>query len=248
MFGTKNGWERADYFRPGEPWRRAGEDQRAFGWTRRRGTTASRVEHAAIRERVGIVDMTSFGKLEVSGPGRSALLERVCDNRIDRPVGSVVYTQLLDDARRHRRRRDRDAARRRSLPRRHGAGAVDSDRGLLELNGDATVRSDVTDELAVIGMWGPRAREVLAAVTRTTSRTRRSRSARAGRSRSAARRRSRSGSPTSASSAASSTCHASGRCRSGTSCVAGSAGTEPVGYRRSTHCGSRRATATSAPT
>ncbi len=34
VFGTKNGWERADYFDPGRPWRRAGEDQRRFGWTR----------------------------------------------------------------------------------------------------------------------------------------------------------------------------------------------------------------------
>ena len=33
VFGTKNGWERADYFDPARPWRRAGEDQREFGWT-----------------------------------------------------------------------------------------------------------------------------------------------------------------------------------------------------------------------
>ena len=50
-----------------------------------------------MRERVGIIDMTSFGKLEVSARTRSALLERVCDNRIDKPIGSVVYTQLLDE-------------------------------------------------------------------------------------------------------------------------------------------------------
>ena len=36
----------------------------------------------------GIIDMTSFGKLEVAGAGALALLERVCDNRIDRPVGA----------------------------------------------------------------------------------------------------------------------------------------------------------------
>ena len=81
---------------PGEPARRAGEDQRAFGWARPPYHDRVAVEHAAIRERVGMIDMTSFGKLEVSGPGALPLLERVCDNRIDRPVGSVVYTQLLD--------------------------------------------------------------------------------------------------------------------------------------------------------
>ena len=43
-----------------------------------------RVEHEAFRERAGIIDMTSFGKIEVSGPGALPLLERVADNRIDR--------------------------------------------------------------------------------------------------------------------------------------------------------------------
>jgi heterotetrameric sarcosine oxidase gamma subunit len=164
VFGTKNGWERADYFRPGRPWRRAREDQRAFGWTRPPYHDRVAVEHAAIRERLGIIDMTSFGKLELSGPHALALLEAVCDNRIDKPVGSVVYTQLLDerggvvgDVTVTRLAEDRFRVV-------TGAGAVDSDRGFLELRGDQAV-DDVTDELAVIGIWGPEAREALAAVT-----------------------------------------------------------------------------------
>ena len=40
--------------------------------------------------------MTSFGKTAVEGPGALQLLERACCNRIDRPVGAVVYTQMLD--------------------------------------------------------------------------------------------------------------------------------------------------------
>ena len=64
VFGTKNGWERAEYFRPGEPPRRAGEDQRTVGWTRPPWYDRVAVEHHAIRDRLGIVDMTSFGKLE----------------------------------------------------------------------------------------------------------------------------------------------------------------------------------------
>jgi glycine cleavage system aminomethyltransferase T/glycine/D-amino acid oxidase-like deaminating enzyme len=164
VFGTKNGWERADYFRPDEPWRRAGEDQRAFGWARPPYHDRVAIEHAAMRERVGIVDLTSFGKLEVSGDAALPLLERVCDNRIDKPVGSVVYTQLLDD----RGGIVGDVTVTRLADDRFrvvtGAGAVDSDRGFLELNGDAAVE-DVTDELAVIGIWGPDAREALSAVT-----------------------------------------------------------------------------------
>ena len=168
VFGTKNGWERADYFRPGEPWRRAGEDQRAFGWTRPPYHDRVGVEHAAMRERVGIIDMSSFGKLDVSGADALALLERVCGNRIDRPVGAVVYTQLLDE----RGGIVGDVTVTRLADDRFrvvtGAGAVDSDRGWLELNrtdGDDVTIEDTSDDLAVIGVWGPEARDALAAVT-----------------------------------------------------------------------------------
>jgi glycine cleavage system aminomethyltransferase T/glycine/D-amino acid oxidase-like deaminating enzyme len=159
VFGTKNGWERADYFLPGQPSRRAGEDQRAFGWARPPWHDRVAVEHAAMRERLGIIDMTSFGKLETSD---LEVLERVCGARIDRPIGSVVYTQLLDD----RGRIVGDVTVTRLAEDRFrlvtGAGAVDSDRGFLELNG-ATV-ADVTDDLAVIGIWGPLSRKALVTV------------------------------------------------------------------------------------
>ena len=74
VFGTKHGWERADYFAPGRRWRRAGEDQRAFGFAAPPYLDLLAAEHAAFRQRVGIIDLTSFGKLEVSGPGAPALL------------------------------------------------------------------------------------------------------------------------------------------------------------------------------
>jgi glycine cleavage system aminomethyltransferase T/glycine/D-amino acid oxidase-like deaminating enzyme len=160
VFGTKNGWERAEYFRPGEPPRRAGEEQRSVGWARPPWYDRVAVEHAAIRERLGIIDMTSFGKLETSDLD---VLERVCDARIDKPVGSVVYTQLLDE----RGHIVGDVTVTRLADDRFrvvtGAGAVDSDRGFLELNGAAV--ADVTDDYAVIGIWGPQARAALAAIT-----------------------------------------------------------------------------------
>src|ERR1700682_1449956 len=96
VFGAKHGWERAEYFDPDRPWRRAGADQRQFGWTRPPYFGLLAEEHRAFRERVGIIDMTSFGKIDVRGRGALALLERVAGNRIDRPEGTVVYTQLLE--------------------------------------------------------------------------------------------------------------------------------------------------------
>jgi 4-methylaminobutanoate oxidase (formaldehyde-forming) len=104
--------------------------------------------------------MTSFGKLET---GDLDVLERVCDNRIDRPVGSVVYTQLVDE----RGGIVGDVTVTRLAADRFrivtGAGAVDSDRGFLELNGASV--EDVTDDYAVIGIWGPEARTALTSIT-----------------------------------------------------------------------------------
>jgi glycine cleavage system aminomethyltransferase T/glycine/D-amino acid oxidase-like deaminating enzyme len=168
-FGTKNGWERPDHFEPGRPWRRSGADQRAFGFTTPPWFERVRAEHTAIRERVGILDMTSFGKLEVRGPGALTLLDRVCDSRIDRPLGSVIYTQFCD----HRGGIVADVTvtrvREDTFRVITGAGTVDGDRGWLTLAcrpEDAPVEIvDVSGAYAVIGMWGPASREVLASCT-----------------------------------------------------------------------------------
>jgi glycine cleavage system aminomethyltransferase T/glycine/D-amino acid oxidase-like deaminating enzyme len=165
VFGAKNGWERPEHFEPGAGWRRAGADQRRVGWTRPPWFELLAEEHAAFRERAGIIDMTSFGKVELDGPGALPLLERVADNLIDRPVGSVVYTQLLDQ----RGGMAADVTITRLGPDRFrlitGAGYVNSDLGWLRLqrraeDGPVEIR-ETSDELAVIGMWGPCAREIL---------------------------------------------------------------------------------------
>jgi glycine cleavage system aminomethyltransferase T/glycine/D-amino acid oxidase-like deaminating enzyme len=169
VFGAKHGWERPEHFEPGQPWRRAGADQRRFGWDRPPWFGLQAEEHRAIREAVGIIDMTSFGKIDVTGPGALRLLERVAGNLIDRPVGSVVYTQLLD--RRGGIAGDVTITRIDSSYFRlvTGAGYVNSDLGWLRLewrseDGPVEIR-EVTDELCVIGMWGPRARDLLEQVT-----------------------------------------------------------------------------------
>ena len=169
IFGTKNGWERAEYFEPGRPSRRAGADQRAFGWSQPPWLGRLAQEHAAFRERAGLIDLTSFGKIEVSGPGALSLLERVCDNRIDRPIGSVVYTQFLNgqagivaDVTVTRLADDRF----RVIT---GSTTVDSDMGWLRMHvrdedGPVELR-EASEEHAVLGLWGPSSRDVLATIT-----------------------------------------------------------------------------------
>src|SRR3984893_15396482 len=169
VFGQKHGWERPEHFEPDRPWRRAGADQRRFGWTRPPWFELQAEEHRAFRERVGIIDMTSFGKIDLEGPGALPLLERVSGNLSNRPVGSVVYTQLLD----RRGGMAGDVTITRLGPQRFrlvtGAGYVNSDLGWLRLeqreeDGPVDVR-ETTEELCVVGMWGPSARQVLEGIT-----------------------------------------------------------------------------------
>src|SRR5438876_6340044 len=169
VFGVKHGWERPDYFQPGKPWRRAGADQRGFGFTRPPYFDQLADEHRAFRERVGIIDMSSFGKIEITGPGALPLLERVAGNLIDQPVGGVVYTQLLERS----GGIAADVSITRLDPDRFrlvtGAGFVNSDLGWVRLqaNGDSPqvgIR-ETSDELSVIGLWGPDARDVMQRVT-----------------------------------------------------------------------------------
>jgi 4-methylaminobutanoate oxidase (formaldehyde-forming) len=97
VFGTKAGWERADYHDPVGGWRRAGRDQAVYGWVEPPWFARVCAEARSVRERAGIVDLSSFGKIAVVGPGALGLLQRVSANDIDRPVGSIVYTQWCDE-------------------------------------------------------------------------------------------------------------------------------------------------------
>lgn len=171
VFGEKYGWERVNYLQPGKPWRRMGADQREWGWSKPPFFERLRKEHQAVRERVALFDLSSFGKIEVNGPGALALLQRLTDNEMDRPVGSATYTQILNknggveaDVTITRLEEDRF----RVIT---GASFISNDLSWIRMHlspqndkQEVTVR-DVTTELATIAMWGPKALEVLSAVT-----------------------------------------------------------------------------------
>jgi sarcosine dehydrogenase len=158
-----------NYYERGRAGRRAGADQHAWGWGRPAFFERVREEHRAVRERAGLLDMTSFGKLELRGPGALALLQRLCDNDVGKPPGSVVYTQFLNA--RGGIEADLTVIR---LGEDHfrvvtGSGFVPGDLGWIRMHlpRDGSVRvREVTDELAVVGLWGPAARQVLEATTR----------------------------------------------------------------------------------
>lgn len=169
VFGTKAGWERADHLEPGRPWRRSGRDQAGYGWTRPPWFERVVAEGRAVRERAGLIDLSSFGKIDLTGPGALELLQRVAANDVDRPVGSVTYTPWCDE----RGGMVADVTITRLSPEGFrvvtGAGFVASDLAWLRWHrrpDDApVVLRDVSGELATVGLWGPRARDILAAAT-----------------------------------------------------------------------------------
>jgi glycine cleavage system aminomethyltransferase T/glycine/D-amino acid oxidase-like deaminating enzyme len=161
-FGEKSGWERANWFEPNAA--RGDESLRPRGWAGRLWSPAIGAEHVACREAAALFDETSFAKIEVSGAGAAAFLERLCDNRVARDVGAITYTQMLNarggvecDFTVTRLAEDRF---------RIVTGTAFGQHDLAWIRahapGDASVAvDDVTSKYACLGLWGPAAREIL---------------------------------------------------------------------------------------
>ena len=166
VFGEKSGWERVNWYESNAA---AGDEGlRPRGWAGMHWSPAIGAEALGTRERAGLFDESSFAKLEVSGPGAAALLERLCDNRVAREVGRITYTQMLN----HRGGIECDFTVTRVAPElfsivtgtafgQHDAAWI---RRHLPDDGSVTV-TDVTSRWACFALWGPRAREILAPLT-----------------------------------------------------------------------------------
>ncbi|TJW69454.1 MAG: FAD-dependent oxidoreductase, partial [Mesorhizobium sp.] len=91
VFGEVAGWERANWFaRPGQ------EREYRYSWKRQNWFDNQREEHLAVRNKVGLFDMTSFGKIRVEGRDACAFLQKLCANDMDVAPGKIVYTQMLN--------------------------------------------------------------------------------------------------------------------------------------------------------
>lgn len=163
VMGFRFGWERPLWFAPPgvQP-----ADELTF-------RTPNWLEHVAaecraVRERVGVLDQTSFAKYELSGPGARELLDRLCANRLPDRDGRIVVTQMLDEAGGiqcdltiTRLAEDRwyvvSAA---------ATEVHDLDRISRLLPEDGSVRlENVTGRTGVLTLAGPRSRELLARLT-----------------------------------------------------------------------------------
>ena len=161
-FGVVMGWERANWYAT------AGmEAVYRYSYGRQNWFPCSAAEHRAVREAVGLFDQSSFCKLRLEGPDALAVLQRLCANDVDVPPGRLVYTQMLNSR-----------------------GGIEADLTVTRLSADAffvvtgaaaathdthwirrhigaarAVLTDVTSAQAVLGVMGPRSRELLARLT-----------------------------------------------------------------------------------
>ncbi len=168
VFGEKSGWERPNWFATNEPLA-AGQDWPVpLGWAAHSWSPAIGAEHQATRERVALFDETSFSKLEVSGPGALAFLQAITDNQMDQPVGTITYTQMLNT--RGGIECDltvtRLAAERFQIVTGTAFGIHDLAwiRAHQPADGSVTLQ-DVTSSRCCIGVWGPRARDLIQSVS-----------------------------------------------------------------------------------
>jgi glycine cleavage system aminomethyltransferase T/glycine/D-amino acid oxidase-like deaminating enzyme len=164
-FGSRMGWERANFFAP------AGQSAEIeYCWGRQNWLPASAAEQRATREAVAVFDQTSFSKFLLTGPDAEGVLQWLCTADAAVPPGKTVYTGMLNERGSYESDvtltrlatdeylivssaattvRDADHIRRRIRP------------------GQRAVLTDVTSQYAVFGVMGPRSRALLTRLTRT---------------------------------------------------------------------------------
>ena len=162
VFGEVAGWERANWFaRDGQA------REYRYGWSRQNWFENAAAEHRAVREGVGLFDMSSFGKIRVDGADAEEVLQRLCGSDVRVPVGRIVYTQFLNA----RGGIEADVTVTRLGPASFlvvtSAASLVRDLGWIRRHvpeGAHCTVLDVTAGEAVLSVMGPRARDVLAPV------------------------------------------------------------------------------------
>ncbi len=171
VFFEAAGWERPFWYEANRPLLEEYGERvmpRAAEWESRWWSPIINAEHLAMRDRVGIVDLSAFVIFDVTGPGACAALERLCVNKVDVAPGRTVYTPLLNgaggilaDLTIMRLAHDRFR-----VVTGGGMGMRDKKLFTDQLPDDGSAQlHDATNQWTTIGLWGPRARDVLASVT-----------------------------------------------------------------------------------
>ena len=163
VFGARNGWERASYFRPDEP------GAAPYPPTLGKPAWLADVvrEQRATRQAVALYDQTSFGKILLQGRDALAALQRLCANEMDVAPGRMVYTPMLNV----RGGFESDVTVTRLAPERFlivtGSAQATRDIDWIERHiaaGESAVVTDVSGLTSVLSLMGPNARALLGRV------------------------------------------------------------------------------------
>lgn len=164
VFGEKLGWERPNWFAEADE---VAKDIYTFerpNWHDPVGR-----EHKAAREAAVIFDQTSFAKFILKGPDASAALNWIASNQVDKPVGSIIYTQMLND----NAGIECDLTCVRTAEDEYyivtGTGYATHDFNWIAANIPPDMNAqlvDVTSSNAVLSLFGPKARSILETCTR----------------------------------------------------------------------------------
>jgi len=168
VFGEKAGWERPNWFASNESLAEGQGWPVPYGWASRYWSPAIGAEHQATRERVAMFDETSFSKIEVIGRGSLAFLQHITDNQMDQPIGAITYTQMPN---KHGGIEcdltvTRLAAERFQIITGTAFGYHDLSwiRSQMPTDGSVYV-NDITSSRCCIGVWGPKARDLMQQVS-----------------------------------------------------------------------------------
>jgi 4-methylaminobutanoate oxidase (formaldehyde-forming) len=159
-FGELSGWERPNWFATDA----SAKPEYVYSFRRQNWFGPSGEEHKAVREAVGLFDLSSFGKFMLQGRDAEAVLNRISGNDMSVEPGRIVYTQWLNE----RGGIEGDLTVTRLAEDRYmvvsGAGTQMRDLSFLERaigEDERCVVTDVTSGMAVISVMGPHSRELL---------------------------------------------------------------------------------------
>ena len=171
VFYEVGGWERPQWYESNAPLLEEYAErieERPHEWDRRWWSPIINAEHLAMRDRAAMIDLTAFALFDVGGPGALDYLNRMAIAQMDRPVGRIVYTPILSYGGGFRS--DLTIVRLGDAHFRIITGGADGPRDAKwftdHLPADGSVSfTDLTSAYCTLGVWGPRARDVMAALT-----------------------------------------------------------------------------------
>jgi glycine cleavage system aminomethyltransferase T len=171
VFFEAVGWERPQWYESNASLVEEYGDRvmpRENEWDSRWWSPIINAEHLRMRDAAGVIDLTAFAIFDITGPGALEAVQSTCVSQCDVAVGKVIYTSVLD-----------------------AKGGFRSDLTVMRLGDDhfrvvtggahgmadrkwfsdhlpsdgATTLTDLTDDVSTVGLWGPRARDILASLT-----------------------------------------------------------------------------------